>query len=479
MQATTMKRYLAILAAVLTLCGAATAQMRTAYFMEGSYFRTDMNPALAPTRGYIALPGIGGVGLNINNNFLSVDNMLYKRNGEVVTFLNEQVSTDDFMKKMPNVCSLGLNADINILSFGAHTKKMFWSFGLRARSQSDASFSSNLFSTIKSLGNGRHDLSGASINSLNYMEASLGFAIPIKEVATIGFRVKGLLGIMHAQAKLDNAFVNLDASSITGQVRGNLRAGGMLFRSNYPTGKQEINQILIPAFWDEMEGADALSQILKNIRSGGAAIDLGAEVRLFDDHLRISAAVTDLGFIYWAKNTVATGEAVADFYYNGLNLSSGEADADGSFDTMLTNPGAKGYSTRLNCTINAGIEYNILNNHIAFGLLSHTEFRPSTILTELTASVNFRIGRWLTTTFSHTFLNRNRPGIFGFALNVHPAGVNLFLGADFIGTQFAKYDTISVPQYMKSVNVYMGIGFNLGKAKYMKSMQPKEKKSKK
>ena len=142
----------------------------------------------------------------------------------------------------------------------------------------------------------------------------------------------------------------------------------------------------------------------------------------------------------------------------------------------LTDPGNKGYTTRLNCTLNAGVEYNILNNHIAFGLLSHTEFRPSTVLTELTASVNFRIGRWLTTTLSHTFLNRNRPGIFGFALNVHPTGVNLFLGADFIGTQFAKYDNIPVPQYMKSINVYAGLGFNLGRAKYMKSMQKNTKK---
>ena len=31
---------------------------------------------------------------------------------------------------------------------------------------------------------------------------------------------------------------------------------------------------------------------------------------------------------------------------------------------------------------------------------------------------------------------------------------------------------------MKSANVYFGLGFNLGKAKYMKSMQPKQKRAK-
>ena len=472
-----MKRYLILLVATLTIWGAATAQMRTAYFMEGSYFRTDMNPALAPTRGYIALPGIGGVGLNINNNFLSVDNMLYKRDGQVVTFLNEQVSTEEFMKKMPKIGTLGVNADVNFISFGAHTKRLFWNFGLRLRSQSDVSINSDMFSTLKSLGNGRHDFTGTSVNSLNYMELGVGIAVPIKQIATLGVRVKGLLGVAHAQATLNSMYANVDSRSVTGSVRGNLRAAGVPFHSNYAPGSENIGDILLPAFSNEsLSTGDVIKHVLGNMKSGGVAIDLGAEVRLLDDRLRVSLAVTDLGFIYWAKGTTATGEMTADFYYNGINFDSGEADADGSFGMKLTDPGNKGYTTRLNCTLNAGVEYNILNNHIAFGLLSHTEFRPSTVLTELTASVNFRIGRWLTTTLSHTFLNRNRPGIFGFALNVHPTGVNLFLGADFIGTQFAKYDNIPVPQYMKSINVYAGLGFNLGRAKYMKSMQKNTKK---
>ena len=121
----------------------------------------------------------------------------------------------------------------------------------------------------------------------------------------------------------------------------------------------------------------------------------------------------------------------------------------------------------------------ILQNHIAFGLLSHTQFCQSHTRTELTASVNFRIGRWLSTSFSHTFLNGNEPGVFGWAVNVHPTGFNLFLGADFIDTRFAVYNGMAIPKMLSSANVYVGVGFNLGKAKYMRSMQPIEKKSKK
>jgi hypothetical protein len=49
------------------------------------------------------------------------------------------------------------------------------------------------------------------------------------------------------------------------------------------------------------------------------------------------------------------------------------------------------------------------------------------------------------------------------------------LGADFIDTRFAVYDGIPIPKMMTSANVYVGVGFNLGKAKYMPCMQPKTK----
>jgi hypothetical protein len=93
--------------------------------------------------------------------------------------------------------------------------------------------------------------------------------------------------------------------------------------------------------------------------------------------------------------------------------------------------------------------------------------------TELTASVNFRPTSWLSATFSHTFLNKNRPGIFGFALNVHPCAFNIYAGVDFIDTQWVHGPTVNgraipLPRYMKSMNAYVGVGFNLGRPKFMK-----------
>jgi hypothetical protein len=127
----------------------------------------------------------------------------------------------------------------------------------------------------------------------------------------------------------------------------------------------------------------------------------------------------------------------------------------------------------VNCSLNVGAEYNILNDHIAFGLLSHTKFCNAMTYSELIASVNFRPTNWITATFSHTFLNKNRPGIFGFALNVHPAGINFFAGLDFIGARWVNSPTINGVQfpllrYMKSMNAYVGIGFNFARPRYFR-----------
>ena len=65
-----MKRAILTIAALLFAL-TSFAQLRTSYFMEGTYFRTDMNPALTPTRGYLSLPVMGGFGMSLNNNFLS------------------------------------------------------------------------------------------------------------------------------------------------------------------------------------------------------------------------------------------------------------------------------------------------------------------------------------------------------------------------------------------------------------------------
>ena len=160
-----MKKLSIILLAVVAVmtCSTASAQSKTSYFMEGSYFRTELNPALAPTRGYLALPGMSGIGLNLSNNFVSVDNFFYQRDGQIVSALHNSVSGDEFLGKLPEVNELGINANINILGVGFYAKKMFWQFGVNLRAQANAALDKDIFRAVKTWGNGEYNLDGTSL----------------------------------------------------------------------------------------------------------------------------------------------------------------------------------------------------------------------------------------------------------------------------------------------------------------------------
>lgn len=78
-----MKKLLYTLAAVLVCTGAA-AQNPTLYFMEGVPLRSQMNPALAPQRGYFNIPVLGGLAVTAGGN-TSLDHLLFRRDGRLVT----------------------------------------------------------------------------------------------------------------------------------------------------------------------------------------------------------------------------------------------------------------------------------------------------------------------------------------------------------------------------------------------------------
>lgn len=460
-----MKRFIyIILCVVASIIGVnASAQMRSSYFMQGSYFRNELNPALAPTRGYVAIPFMGGIGLEMNNNFLSVNNFFYKNGNEVVTALHESISADKFLRRLPNTGKFALNLNTNILGVGFHTKNSFWNFGVNMRSNNEFALSKDIFKVLKSLGNGFYDLNNTSFSSTSYAELYVGNSRKIIDLGfgtlSAGAKVKFLVGLLNASTEFDKMYVNVASDQVTGHLQGSIRANGLLFdSSNVVAGDKFSDDVMY----------DDISAIFNNFKNFGAAIDLGAEMTLLDERLRVSAAIVDLGFIKWARTSHIEAETYADFYYKGVNLDTGDVNSDGGSDIYMKDVKNGGYATRLNCALNLGGEYNVLEDRIGFGLLSHTEFGHTAAISELTASVNFRPVDWFSATLSHTLFHRNRLGVFGFALNLHPTGFNFFIGADYLPLKMVKYENASIPYNMKSLNMYMGIGFNLGKAKYNK-----------
>lgn len=204
----------------------------------------------------------------------------------------------------------------------------------------------------------------------------------------------------------------------------------------------------------------------------GGAIDLGATYKLMDN-LTLSMALTDIGFIRWNKNK--RGETPnEEFVFDGFSNIGAEDGPDGEnpFDTdkdqLLDNLEAlikfkeadapSSRSTWLKTTMNIGAEYGILNNKISFGLLSSTRFSQPKTWTELMATVNLRPAKWFMAALNGSVSNMGCG--WGGLINFCPRGFNLFIGADYIPTQFApKY---YAPINRAKINFNFGINFPLG-----------------
>ncbi len=213
----------------------------------------------------------------------------------------------------------------------------------------------------------------------------------------------------------------------------------------------------------------------------GAAIDLGAELKLLGDHLKLSVALNDLGFIQWGRKSSYEGD-LDDILleYRGWNTALNGADItmpDGD-EITVRKTGNEGYSKRLATNLNIGAEWNFFDNLLGLGVLSHTKFWNHAAHSELTLTGTVRPAKWFTASLSHTLI-ANKFGIFGAAINFHPRGVNIFMGMDYIPAQYAKFEFaldenardrvgpayMIFPSRLKSFNLYMGFAFTLGREK--------------
>lgn len=203
-----MKKIYAFLFTLLLASGAA-AQNPTAYFMEGSTLRSQFNPAFAPLRGYVNIPGLGGLDINVSGN-LSIDKILYPRNGKLVTLLDSSVSTADALSGLKADNLLGLDTRVNLIGFGAFTRnhKNFWSFDLNVRVNEDANLPYSLFEFIKLGKEGQIRNFGTSTDS--YLEAAFSYSFPLMDDRLyIGIRGKFLAGLARALVTYDRFDISL------------------------------------------------------------------------------------------------------------------------------------------------------------------------------------------------------------------------------------------------------------------------------
>ena len=441
-----MKKIYTLIAAALLATGAA-AQNPTAYFMEGSTFRSQFNPAFAPLRGYVNIPAIGGVNINVGGN-IAVDNILFSRDGKLVTLLDSSVSAADALSGLKQNNLLGMDFRMNVIGFGAFTKnhKNFWSFDLNVRVNEDANLPYSLFEFIKLGKEGQIRNFGTSTDS--YLEAAFSYSFPLMDDRLyIGIRGKFLAGLARALVTYDRFDISLreDRWAVLTQGTLDLTAAGAKVETDPDSETFEIGDLDFkptkPAGY-------------------GFALDLGATYDILPN-LQASLAVTDLGFISWSKKNSVMGVSTQETEFTGATVPENASEPVPDFDLeMLKFNQVDGRSTTkmLRASVNAGLEYEVWRHKIGIGLLYTARVWEYKTMHNITGSVNFHPVRWFTVSGSYSVID-NRGGAVGLALNLCPNWINFYLATDVLTS---KHTPQWVPIKQSSMNVTLGLGIEGG-----------------
>ena len=448
-----MKKLLYTLAAVLVCTGAA-AQNPTLYFMEGVPLRSQMNPALAPQRGYFNIPVLGGLAVTAGGN-TSLDHLLFRRDGRLVTLLSPSVSSADALSDLHSKNLVNADIRVNLLGFGAYTanRKHFWSFDLNLRTSVSTQFPYELFHFFKT--GESVQVRNLGLSSDAYAEAGFNYSFPIGEKFYVGARVKFLVGLARAKSYFTQFNVSLGENEWYAEAVGELEVNSNLL--TIPT-RQEAGQDGVYRNYYQLDDMEFDAKFKP--AGYGAAFDIGATYEPIPN-LLVSAAINDIGFIAWNKASSMHGTVSRRLTFDGAQVdASGVADIDFDLGELKFEQVDEESATRmLHYTMNLGAEYQLWDRRVGFGALYQIHKYDYAALHNLTASVNFQPVRWFGLSGSYSFID-NRASALGLGLNLNPGWINFYIATDVLLT---KKSAQWIPIKQGRMNFNLGIGVPMGK----------------
>lgn len=445
-----------IIPAMLVMPIVAMAQnTNSGYFVEEYTYRHQLNPAFGNENEYVSLPALGNFNVALNGN-LNLTDVLYNVNGKTTTFLNPMVSVEELMSNLEDKNTLGVNLKMDILSIGFKGLGGYNTIGINARVNENTTIPKALFSLAKEgVTNTTYDITDFNAYATAYVEVALGHSRNINEHLRIGATLKFLVGAGNVDAEFEKAQLTLGENAwnavTNATIQSSIKGMSYTHAKNNNTGHEYV---------------DGIDVDKAGIGGYGAAIDLGAIYTLNEDW-EFSASVLDLGFIQWSETHVASTNGDQTFTTADYTFNVND-DATNSFDNEmdklkddisalyeLNDMGDSGSRIKkLGATVNVGVRYSMpFYRKLSVGLLSSTRFQGDYSSTECRLSANiapckiFSAGVNVVTGTYGTG--------YGWLINFHPKGFNLFLGMDRTVTKLAKQ---GVP-LSSNASVNLGINF--------------------
>ena len=449
---TTLWRPLLVVATVLLAwaCPASAQYLRTSYFMENAQYRMQLNPALAPAKGFVHLPGIGHVNASVRSNTLGLDDVIdiIKNKDDADYF-----ASDSFMSNLKDNNFALANAGTDLFVVGWwHNEHSFWSINFSIKADGDLNAQRNLFSFMRDMrgmesndySNYERDMGKQELNVNAYGEIGLGYTHRFNDRISAGVRVKGLLGVGNAHLEINKAVIKTNLEGVAPDIDWST-AGPEELMAAKGTASVEVDAMLESSF-DGLEYVtssqgyiDELEFEAKNmgVSGFGAGIDIGVSGRVADG-LSLSAALVDLGFIKWSKGSTKVAHAnTADLGFDTENpgdilrfsdvVGSGEVLNLDMMRLYIDENDAKSRTTSLIPSMVLGADYTFAGDKLSLGLLYTNYFARVRNESEFTMSVNYKPSNFVGLTASYSPVLCGGKSV-GFALKLGP----LFVGTDYM-----------------------------------------------
>ena len=444
--------------------------LETGYFLGGNPYAFRLNPAFQSERNIFSL-ALGQTGAETWSN-LGISTLFYPDgNGNLYTFMNDQVGSSEFLRKIGQHNRLDMDARVNLLTIGFWADQRFFTIDFNVRSLNAVSAPYDLFCFWKDGAGSQNsfDFSGTGFRSKSFLETAFGWSKNYDNVFNVGFRVKGLVGLAEAEILAEDLKLSMTSDRWEIQARSILNASSPAFTYSRNGDELDLESI---QFGDGRFGPAGF----------GGAVDIGASWNVLPI-LTLSASILDLGAMRWNREIKGVSPDTA---YAWEPSENGEGDVEswqGEIDEASSalsgifrfrdQSGSGAEFEMLPFRVNMGAEFRMpFYERLSVGLLYQGRGGASFARHTGRFSLNWNPLDFLSMSTS-TSLNSLGESL-GFALNLHPAGINLLVGCDYVpfhGVNItpliedlpAQYQSFAVlPRDRMNLNVYVGLNLALG-----------------
>ena len=458
-------RRIYILFALVALSFAASAQNPTTYFMDGTPLRSQWNPSFTTERGYVNIPLIGGIQADTHGN-IALSKVLFPMNdGSLATIFSGSVPASVALGGLDKMNTFGVGVDMNIIGFGAYTKKRkhFWSAGINLRANVEASMPYGLFDFMK---NGTSaDIANLGLAVESRAEAYFSYTFPVRKNIDLGIRAKALIGLGRCAVNFDRFDAQLNSASWSAHAVGSMEFSGLMPATKTLAGGREVYDM------------NDMGNSFKAPAGYGFGFDIGATWTPIKN-LRLSASVNDIGMMFWSKSATSIGGLDHSISFSGVETDeNGDAiRPEFNLDELEFDVhNSRSLNKMLYASINVGGEYNFLDHRIGLGVFYQAKFWEYNTHHNLTFSANFRPLKWLHITGSYSVIDNDANAV-GLALNLCPKFISFFVATDIL---LSKKSPQWIPIKQSNMNVTFGLAVPFGKGKNdTVASKPKEKKKK-